>query len=1159
MERVPGLQHGYFNARQVLRERLQRLPRLQLPDRAFREAGQTFPLDVDVLKLLSDMTYVRNNDPSIAIEDYSRRHSASTSPLPSYHEALARGWFRPIWNSVTAATPLREYIRANTLPFEQTLNEFRYWLYKGTYHVANPGGYGTASKFENFLLDQKGSDHRPPVLSSRWIAARLWDSSPVRNLANWEGKWSLLERPRVVPILEWSIEHAQEFRSAVLDAIQHSNLPGWDSDDVANAIRMSGDMRNITSDTEHPPHLLGLYCHITVPHWHGGPVYDAESLTTLMGLLVLELPHIKTGPAPSKTAQALVDLALRYPNVLETLTPYLTQVPEAIADFVLCPRATVLMCYLVATWDRHVLQARDQGDATGKTVQTALFEDCLAILRHFLIQERITADEYAYLLIVLQQEDTRQDGLQSKLPLMIEHLQDLPIAVRLQVRSSLIRSGTADANSAAFPVMLKAMAVVGTNLSEADALQVSLAYKAILGAPDYRADVSLIDNAAAGALVHLALAHHASAQDDILRPLNIPAELVANREGASFSLGSALRAHIRVLSRAIGGYPETIPDALIAALAQAIHSGARDRPNRQQVDAFSFEFSPGRRLLQRPLEIDLVDAINRLESPAQQTQLVNALLDVEEPLILATLLQRLPRIHHEAIRTRLEQLTPEQASTAYFVPQLEHRITAFLDLGLHHLAESYMCDQQLRLQGRNSADLTIASLRNKLWLHYLRDELSAIFCAEVPTELPREHELEARRTINFFRALALLKQTPPDSTQAAAIFLQLYNQQPSTVHAINLLAARMSKLLGDNTFRTLDGDAATQAKEALRHADASIPDRSTLSPEARAVHNPNCAALLLATGQPHKALRRLDELEPTGRTAESMAFEAIANARSGDHERATSIIRSATDRFGSLAIVTGAENHLAHSMPHASSVRVLLHEQSTTSIRAALKLFSELSPQEKAAVLVEGALPLEKVITEMFRNALASFQQMLSFLKTHVETLTEDDFNGLLAEMIRARVETIFSWQPHEQSPGGFTAAGNAGRRDVVIRSQGVDIAVFEALKSSTPNDPRLLDHFHKLFSYSTANILLHVTYSYRQQTPEMVAAVKQIATRPPASVSYLGQREISAEGARSQGLRGAYRRDGADVTVSDPSSTGLSSQPDCVIVRPVHFYGAAA
>jgi hypothetical protein len=1112
--------------------RLRRLPALDVPTRATRPEEPPPALDADVLSLLLDTTQASNSEPAAATQEYARRRAAA-SELPDFEEAQARGWFRVIWGELSTPCGLRDYIRYGDPVYGQALLGFLRWLPDATTRVVNPGTHGTAGTFEQRLIEDRLGGQPIQAMSPEWVAARLWDAAPTRVLREWEACWALLGRPPIVPTNAWSEELAREFRQTVLDEVRNANLVPTTSADWATALRMEGDVRTATADGQVPSHLLGRYLQESPGERDGVQLYDTERLGALVGVLVRELPHVAAGPVPSPIAETLAELAEAHPDVRLSLLWSLRQAPEALADFILCPRAAALVTYLVASWDRVVAWDRDDKRQGGTQVQSSLFEDCLTVLRQFLAQETVKAAEYAALSIALRELDALPGPDDERLFFDTQHLQQLPATLRVPVRTALVAAAAGTMETAGFAVMLKAIAQTRSPVlpSQASA-SILQACKNAFAAEESTPDVSWIDHVAAGALAHIAMQQGPAERALLLQPLDVPDRIARNGNNGTYSLALSVRAHIRILCRAIAGYPEPVPDELVKALAAATLSGARERTDRGQVDSLRFDLEVTLGKPQRPVEIDLVDAVNRLDNPEQQKRLVAALLESEEPIVLAVLLQRVPPLHHADLRRRLEQLTPNQASLSRSIPQMRRRIQALLDIGLPDIAERFIEHQEQRLQGRQVHDGQVEALRARLQLYYLRNDMAAIMAAAVPEGISDELRREAQRTIDFYRGLAHLKKDPPEAAQAAAVFQMLYTQVPAPSYAMNLLAARVSKLLPDNTFGALAGDAAEQAAEALRQADAAISDRSKLSVEGQAVHAPNRAVLLLATGRSHEAVSTLAELAPAARSAESMAFEAVANARVGDPDRAASLIRSAKDRFGSVAIVLGAENHIAHSAPHASTVRALTHEARENDIRAALKLFAELSPAEQAVMLSPGAAALERVMIDSVREALAAFERLNPFLGLQQNTFNEDGLTAFIAEMLQARVDAMLGWQPHEQSPGGFTQAGNPGRRDFVIKRRGTELAVFEAVVSSRPNDIRLLEHFHKLLAYSTVDLLFHVTYSYRDDAAEMVGAIRNVATQPPAGTTFHGLRDIDAEGNRPAGIRGAYRRGGADVTV---------------------------
>lgn len=1131
MKRIPGLQHwSYFESRRALRTRFRRLDATRVPEGGpLHEERLALPDDGDVLKLLLNTSRRRNSELAAAQQEYLLRHAQSTTQLPSLQEAMDRGWFRHMSGELVPAWALCDFPHFLNPPpaYIEELQSFRRWLQEQQYAVANQGTHGSAAEMEEWLVNYPASPgSRPEAFSRTWIAARLWDTQEVKDLRTWMMRWEQLSYPPVVPAKLWAAKDASAFRKEVLQNVHDANLPGWDAQDGADALLRQGDIRLGELPESRPNHLLGLYLG-SDRGLDGRELYELDQMLTALGQLVLELPHIQPAPVPSPTAEALLNLALAHPDVLSTLVGRIHEEPEALADLVLCPVGCALVSYLVAAWASQ----RDEADMIFEEVQTSLLRDCLSIMTHFLSGEGVSPSEYAQLLVALQELDQSRRPGTEKLPVALDEIRGMSASLRTQVVDALVKQLRTERQPTHLATLLKVLGTTGHELSASHGTQVAENYRQWVSTTA-SPNASLIDASAAGALLKVAV-QAAAAADDILRAIDVRSALSSGARDASFNVSLALKEHIRVLCRGVAGYPGTVPGAVVTALSDAIRNGACDRPSRHQVDAFSFNLDYSGRERQRPIELDVLAAVNRVESSAQRKELVNALLLLEEPLVLAPLAQRGPRDQQERVRSHLAQLTPDKASRAGFIQQSQRRIDAFFELGMTDLASAYVQDKQESLRGRSDrSDIRLGQLRNELHLHYQRGDDQIIEQALVPPNLKQEDEREANRTIQFFRGLVLLRQNPPNATDAAAIFNSLYREQHNSSYAINLLAARTIKLLGDQLYRVLSGAELAQARQALVEADAALPNPASLPSTAQVPHAYNMAALLLATGQTQEAYLRLQMLDPMVRNSEAVAFEAVALFRMREQERALALIRSARERFSDAEAVTAAESHILHATSSTAVAHTLQFEDADTRIREAIALFRGMSPRRQAAAISPGAAPLEQVLTDHFRDALASFERSLSSLKLHTTTYLEDDFNGLLAEMVQGRIDTAFGWQAHEQSPGGFTAAGNQRRRDMVVRVRGVDIAAFEALISKQPNDAKISEHLHKLFSYTTAEILIHVTYSHRPNVAEMVEGVKQAAMNVPAGTEYVDQREIPAEGSRPGGIRAAYRRGGVDVAV---------------------------
>lgn len=1126
------MRYSFLHARTVLHARFASLPPRHLPRVGSAFADQAAPSDVDLLKLLLCTTSSRNDEEATARQGYERIRSEAGAGLPHFDEALARGWFRIIEGRVIPAVGLRDYYLRHDVPYAEALRTFVYWLSEVVHHIANPGTHASAGSFEAYLAsEQASSSHKPPILTPTWIAARLWDGVSPADLAAWTMRWELLDWVPLDPSNAWSQQDAERFRAAALQALRNANLPAWEHASIPAILRTSGDMR-VLDLLEVKPDLLGRVLDRT-PSSYGTDLYETHALCALMRVLTLELTHVEAGQVPSEVALELVALAMRHPDLCYVLINCCSEAPQVMANLIFCPPAASLVCYLIATWQmRFQFQCdRDYRNEATDSLQSSLFADCLETFRHHLVQGDSSPIECARLLIVMQNHDEGGHGGMPLLPIGLEQLRGLPAELQQKVRRSLVEAASTQVGAPAFAVMLKAVAVIGDSLPKEEAQMVASAYRQTFHAKK-RADTRWVDVTGAAALARLAMDHD-HLQLSILSPFDLKAELASRPEDV-VGLGLAMREQIRMLSRAIVGYPESVPDALVEALASAIQSGSSNRPDKGRVDAFTFQLDDqfGNKRIPR-FESDLIEAVNRLEVLAQQERLVKALLLVEDPLMPALLLPRVPTAHHAAIVTRLRTLTPDEASGAAFVTQLSERVQAFLDAGLHELAYTHLKVAEEALRKRKLPELAVQTLNQQLQIDYLSGEFNAIASATIPKDLRPEYQAEAQITLDFFAALVYLKKAPAEPLKAAGIFRRLYRQHPLPAYAINLLAARMINLLGENLFRIVTGKDAELARIAVEDADRAIPSVHALSGMSRAIHVPNCAAMLLAIGRPREAMNRIKELASVERTAESTVFEAVASARLGEPDRARALIRSAKERYGDAPLLIGAESHIDHSAGFGAHPLVLSKQDTAIQLRAAMRSFIELPASEQAEILMGPPLALEKLLTAAFQDALAAFQRTLSFLKLdrHKE-FHEDDFNGIVAELVEARLEGSLGWQAHEQSPGGYTEKGNAGRRDFVIRRRGVDITVFEALKASQPNDKRIAEHLHKLFGYSLAEILFHVTYSNRENVSEMHAAVQDVARRPPRDATYLNQSMISADGARPSAIRAAYRRNGVDITV---------------------------
>ena len=95
------------------------------------------------------------------------------------------------------------------------------------------------------------------------------------------------------------------------------------------------------------------------------------------------------------------------------------------------------------------------------------------------------------------------------------------------------------------------------------------------------------------------------------------------------NLARSLRAHIRILCRAITAGPRDVPTDLVEALIAAVKSGALEHKERGRIAAFAPQFekpSVGRHP-DRSLAQDLTGALDRLQEPRRSALLAAILED----------------------------------------------------------------------------------------------------------------------------------------------------------------------------------------------------------------------------------------------------------------------------------------------------------------------------------------------------------------------------------------------------------------------------------------------------------------------------------------------------------------------------------------------------
>jgi chromosome segregation and condensation protein ScpB len=93
-------------------------------------------------------------------------------------------------------------------------------------------------------------------------------------------------------------------------------------------------------------------------------------------------------------------------------------------------------------------------------------------------------------------------------------------------------------------------------------------------------------------------------------------------------------------------------------------------------------------------------ALTALGGEARE-KLLSAILETDEPMVLAQLLSFVPRRLRQSIEQRITALTPSEAGSIYSLTEVQTRIEKLLDAGLAAAAEAFIAaDEKLSTLGK---------------------------------------------------------------------------------------------------------------------------------------------------------------------------------------------------------------------------------------------------------------------------------------------------------------------------------------------------------------------------------------------------------------------------------------------------------------------------
>uniref|UniRef100_B0T9H7 Uncharacterized protein n=1 Tax=Caulobacter sp. (strain K31) TaxID=366602 RepID=B0T9H7_CAUSK len=1115
MTRFTSFPHYPHHTRQTLRGRFAR--HLRHGDRAGLLSEDTTVSDATMLAVLRGAVF----EPGLGHERFAEtyRTQPGGAEKPTFETLISDGWVWASGDRVFVPWPLRNALHETDDPQLKPL--------AAALKAAPPDrvSFPASARYDAALGPLIAKLTTPEDLRAyvcptpSWVAARLWEetrggSDPRARLRGWLDRWRMLGRPDLVPRKVWRPSDLVEFWTAAVELLcAEPTLLDWDQT-FAAFDRLMGLTHGRSAMAKPKPLPLTL---VERAIWLDTRPQDElvfhafahDRLTSLARMLFADLAASDALGALGDLPARLLERTAQIPELFWGLVRSAEAEPTLLADMVLSPR-------LAAAGFRAIEHRRtnDQGfdgwinEQDNARGRREAIEDGAAMLAAH-IDGGADPVELAVLLDSAHEaaSDLRAvDHAEPVLTALRGVAAALPAPSQQAMIAALVRRLALDTPRANRLAAILELAAFGGVVDPPHAEAVVDFYVQAIGPEGIKPSVNRLDASNAATLVSLAVGSaelwaRFNAFSDGKAAFAKMAEGEDNEFTVARRVAEALRAHIRVLARAVQGAGSPTPD-LVDALVKTTRYAARADWPRGRVEGFSPEFERGVSLRadDRPLADDLAGALNRL-SGASHRGLLDAILETEEPTILAELLTQVSVASRPDIERRLRALKPDAAAPISFLTSAQARVQALLAAGLVDVAADYIDEERRLAPGRNIPGRALEAFKAQLRLAALREDWPALWSAKPPADFNVVDKEAAEDSIRFHQGLAAFAE--PDGAglgKAEAIFEGLARRKRHMIpYRINLMAAQMSRLLVADLFTKLSGEDLRRAHAILRESETI---KGSTSGERRNLAH-NRALLLLAAGAPQRALEVLSQSDLGEPEANASAFRAVAFNRLDDGRQALVILDAAIARFGPVEVLVAARAHIQSGAPFDSLAATVQTDERMLSVKSAMTDLRALDPERQA-----GALGHDQGLDGLVIDHVAQVAASLINLAPEMRRLgmdLEDNISGLVRELLAARVQ-LLGWSAPDQSRGGRTGKANAGERDIVLRRDATELAVIEAVMCRKAPDTQtgrqdLAFHFQKLLAYSQCGLFVHLTYGLISE-PERIGPVLEDIARtsaPPA------------------------------------------------------------
>jgi hypothetical protein len=395
-------------------------------------------------------------------------------------------------------------------------------------------------------------------------------------------------------------------------------------------------------------------------------------------------------------------------------------------------------------------------------------------------------------------------------------------------------------------------------------------------------------------------------------------------------------------------------------------------------------------------------------------------------------------------------------------------------LGWSNLFQSEMTTVIEKLQNSKSKKFTAIIFQLRLYKLYHNNDLEGIRNLIVPeangVEISAKDFLTEK---NLMEALVFHRLKKYDN--AIEILKGLNQRNQKLVYALNIFAGLIGKgehEKNPDTRNSLINDALSYWEK--EKATLNIDDSDELG--VVAWYNELTAFDLV---------KRYDEFETLFRKIPA-AYKMTSLLL---HARVSNLIRQGRDVESDQLLLVATDYHRQHdgSLPE---FLVELTSQATSPTQITRLQISYLqilgkSPTDLIKIIPDKINPSKESLASFLTNEIQyCLLELVKRVRSISDIKKETKYNDLFATILQARISMV-DWVVKDNSTGNKSGKGpDPGERDIVIQSNGQEIAIVECLHINGRSKKYICEHVNKLFEYSSLKIPRFIICYYKGKHP---------------------------------------------------------------------------